>query len=509
MSDPTSAGGSGNGYGEPPEGSGSPADTPPPGPPTPEPSPAAAGQPAGAEAESTTDAAPSERTPESTQRKGAGPAKREGAEPTEREGTEPAEREGASEEASGEAIDTGSLGVEPTGALAGEVDEQPLAASEEHEIAGAQAGLLTGGQGTAERPVVPRSHRRARDGSAVGHIREPELHHFWRSWLGRAIALLVGVLLLGTAFIASYVGALHDPSPKELPVAVVEGDSGAASLVAAVRSQAGPVLLARQYPDAGAAARALRKRTVFAVLSSSGSATAPGISLTVAGAAAPGAAEAITQAVTAAATAGGISLVVRDAYPLSANDPRGLAPFYTVVGLLVGGYLAATALAVILGTVPRDLDRLGLRLAAFAVFALLLGLAGALLVGPAYDIWSGRLLGLWLAGALITFVGAVVTAALEAWLGLIGTGVALLLLVVVGNPGSGAIFAPQFLPAFYGTVHWWNPTGQASDLLRGVAYFDRHAIGGPLLGLVGWALVAVLGVLGATAALGRRVHGSR
>ena len=35
------------------------------------------------------------------------------------------------------------------------------------------------------------------------------------------------------------------------------------------------------------------------------------------------------------------------------------------------------------------------------------------------------------------------------------------------------------------------------------------AIGGPLLGLVGWALVAVLAVLGATAALGRRVHGSR
>ncbi|HWB38589.1 MAG TPA: hypothetical protein VHA75_21425, partial [Rugosimonospora sp.] len=117
--------------------------------------------------------------------------------------------------------------------------------------------------------------------------------------------------------------------------------------------------------------------------------------------------------------------------------------------------------------------------------------------------------GVWLATALIAFVGACLAAALEAWLGLVGTGVAMLLLFILGNPGSGGIFAPQFLPGAYGSMHWWNPTGLATDLLRGVAYFDRRAIGWPVTGLMIWGVASILAVLGATTALGRRVQASR
>lgn len=34
-----------------------------------------------------------------------------------------------------------------------------------------------------------------------------------RDWLPRTAALLVGTLALATAFIAAYVGALHQPHP--------------------------------------------------------------------------------------------------------------------------------------------------------------------------------------------------------------------------------------------------------------------------------------------------------
>ncbi len=402
--------------------------------------------------------------------------------------------------------DTGSPGAERAGTPDDETDRDPLGARDEAIAAattdGAQTGVL------ASERAEPRSHRRSR-GSALGHIREPELVNFWRGWLGRAIALLFGVLVLGTAFIASYVGALHDPMPRDLPVGVVSGDAAANALLVGVRAQAGTVLAAREYPTAKAAADALAERRVYAVLASDGSSTANGLSLTVAGAAAPGAAEVITQAVSAGAGAAQVPLVVVDTHPLAAGDPRGLTAFYTVVGLLIGGYLAATALAIALGTVPRNLDRLGLRLAAFGVLSLLMGLSAAILTGPVYDIWHGRFLGLWLAGALICFVGAVVTAALESWLGLVGTGVAMLLLFIVGNPGSGGVFAPQFLPGPYGTLHRWIPTGLAADLLRGVAYFDRRAIGWPVTGLVLWAALGLAGVLGATAVLGRRAQVSR
>jgi len=139
-----------------------------------------------------------------------------------------------------------------------------------------------------------------------------------------------------------------------------------------------------------------------------------------------------------------------------------------VVGWLLGGYLAATALAVIVGTVPRNGLRLAMRLGAFVAFAFLLGLAGALLTGPGYGIWAQHFGTLWLTGTLVVFSAAVLTAALESWVGLVGTGLAMLVLFVVGNPGSGGVYPPEFLPGPYRGLHAWLPTGQATDLVRAV-----------------------------------------
>jgi hypothetical protein len=340
----------------------------------------------------------------------------------------------------------------------------------------------------------------------VVHIREPELVDFWRSWIGRTVVLLFGVLVLGTGFIASYVGALHQPKARELPIGVQAGDAPAQTLLAAIELKAPHALAVHTYPTAQEATDALADRRIYATL---GSADGGGLSLAVSGAAAPGAVDAITRIVGTAAATAGIQFATIDLHPLAENDPRGLTTFYTVVGLLIGGYLAATVLAVTLGTVPRDFSRLGLRLAAFAGFAVLLGLAAALITGPVYDIWPGHLVSRWVTGTLVVFVAAVVTAGLEAWLGLVGTGLAMALLFILGNPGSGGVFAPQLLPGFYGPMHWWNPTGLATDLLRDVVYFDGNGLGWSLSGLLVWAVLGVAGVLGATAALGRRIHDSR
>ncbi|GAA2221548.1 hypothetical protein ACFY2R_17320 [Micromonospora olivasterospora] len=59
-----------------------------------------------------------------------------------------------------------------------------------------------------------------------------------RAWLPRAAALLVGTLALATAFIAAYVGALHKPTPRDVPVGLVNGDQRAQAVLAAV--PAGP-----------------------------------------------------------------------------------------------------------------------------------------------------------------------------------------------------------------------------------------------------------------------------
>lgn len=73
--------------------------------------------------------------------------------------------------------------------------------------------------------------------------------------------------------------------------------------------------------------------------------------------------------------------------------------------------------------------------------------------------------------------------------------------VVLGNPGSGGIYAPEFLPTALRGMHRWNVPGLATDLLKSVVYVDRRSTRWPLTGLLLWAVLGASGLL--TAALFR------
>ncbi|MEU2614783.1 hypothetical protein ABZ570_24835 [Micromonospora sp. NPDC007271] len=315
-----------------------------------------------------------------------------------------------------------------------------------------------------------------------------------RDWLPRAAALLVGTLALATAFIAAYVGALHKPTPRDVPVGVAIGDQRAQAVLAAVRARTDAIKPVG-YDNQDRAMQALTDREVYAVLHSD---PGGGLTLATASAAAPAATDLVTQVLTQAARQANLPLQVTDEVPVSANDPRGLVPFYLAVGLVLGGYLASTALGVSLGTAPRSLPRAGLRIATLAVHSVLLGIIGAVLVGPVLDIWDHNVPAVAMVGALTVFSAGMVAAAVQGWLGLLGTGLVILLLVVLGNPGSGGIYAPEFLPAFLRGMHRWNVPGLATDLLKAAVYFDWRSSRWPLVGLLLWAVLGILGLVGAT-----------
>jgi hypothetical protein len=324
---------------------------------------------------------------------------------------------------------------------------------------------------------------------------------FWQAWVARAAVLLLGVAVLTTAFIAAYVGGLHEPTPRDIPVAAVTGDAMAGQVLS-VLDERTDLVAARTYATAAGAAAALDRREVYAVLSSDGTA----LQLATSSGAGQPAAQVVEASVRAVAAAAGVEVTTTDAHPLAPHDPRGLVAFYLVVGLTLGGYLAATVLGLSLGTAPRDLSRAGARLAAFAAFALVLGLIGAVLVGPVFDIWRGHTLGLTLGGAAVVLTAACVTSALQGWLGLVGTGLSIVLLVVLGNPGSGGIFPWPFLPTFFRGMHTWVPTGLGTDLLRAVTYYDGAAAGWPVAGLLLWSALGIAGTLTATVVRGRRTE---
>ena len=121
-----------------------------------------------------------------------------------------------------------------------------------------------------------------------------------------------------------------------------------------------------------------------------------------------------------------------------------------------------------------------------------------------YHIWSGHLVALWLTGTLVVFAATALTAALESWVGLVGTGLAMLVLFILGNPGSGGVYPPEFLPDPYRGLHTWLPTGQATGLVRAVEYFGGQSIAQPVAGLAAWTVAGLLAIVGATLVLGRR-----
>jgi hypothetical protein len=315
-----------------------------------------------------------------------------------------------------------------------------------------------------------------------------------RDWLPRTAALLLGTLALATAFIAAYVGALHQPRPHDVPVGVVLGDQRAQAVLAAVRQRTDKIEPI-EYDDPAAADDGLIGREVYAVLTSGPD---NGLRLATASASAPAATDLVIQVLGQAARQANLPIQVTDEVPVQSTDPRGLVPFYLAIGYVLGGYLASTALGLRVGTAPVTLPRAGLRIGALAVYSAVLGIVGATVVGPVLDVWHHDIPAVAAVGALAVFAAAMVAAAVQAWLGLLGTGLVILLLVVLGNPGSGGIYAPEFLPAWLRGMHLWNVPGLTTDLIKSAVYFDRSSMGWTLTGLTLWALLGLLGLVTAT-----------
>jgi hypothetical protein len=304
----------------------------------------------------------------------------------------------------------------------------------------------------------------------------------------RAIALrsataVVAVTVVGLLFIASYAGALHQPKPHEVPIAV----AGPPRLAAALGGT--NALKVVREPNAAAAHRAINRRDVYgAVIAGEAS-----IDVVVA----PAASLAIATLLRAELpqrlrSAGPVRVTV--VHPLPAADERGIVPFYVAVGWVVAGYLATSLLGIAFGTRPGRV-RLAWRLVSCVALGVLMGIGGALL-GHAIGDLGGSWVGLAAIGALTVFAVAAFTLALQAVFGILGTGVAILIFVVLGNPSSGGPFAFELLPGLWRTVGPYIPTGASVTAIRNIAYFPAASLWPALAVLLIWAGLGVAATLG-------------
>jgi len=318
----------------------------------------------------------------------------------------------------------------------------------------------------------------------------------------RATLLVIGVVALQLLFIASYVGALHNPKPRDVAFGVVAPGVTAEQTVARLKQLPGSPLDPRAVPDAASARKQILNRDIDGALVID----SRGIKDTLLVATGGGTVLATTLETITATLERAEQRTVRvvDVAPASAQDFDGLSSFYLVVGWCVGGYLCASILAISTGARPANPRRAVIRLVVMALVAIAGGLGGAVIVGPVLGALPGSVPAFWGLGALITFAVGAATLALQGVFGVVGIGLAILLVVIAGNPSAGGAFPLPLLPPFWNAIGPALPPGAGTWVARSIAYFKGNAVTGPLLVLSAWALAGILVTL--LAATLRRKH---
>ncbi|WP_411106321.1 DUF3533 domain-containing protein [Streptomyces sp. cmx-4-9] len=304
----------------------------------------------------------------------------------------------------------------------------------------------------------------------------------------RAALLVLGVLALQLAFITSYIGAFHHPRPSEIPIAVAAPAAQAAERTARqLDGLQGTPLDARAVPDEATALTQVKDRTVDGALIVDPAGTTD--RLLVAGGAGASLSQALEEIVGLVEKSQGRTVRVTDVAPAAAGDARGLSSFYLVVGWCVGGYLCAAILAISAGARPANTARAVIRLGALLLYSLAAGLLGAVIAGPVLDALPGSLTALWGLGTLVVFAVGALTLALQGLAGVVGIGLAILLVVVFGNPSAGGAYPYPLLPPFWSSIGPALPPGAGTYAARSIAYFHGNGATGPLLVLAGWAVL--------------------
>jgi hypothetical protein len=204
----------------------------------------------------------------------------------------------------------------------------------------------------------------------------------------KAVALvLLPALVLMLAFAFSYVGAFHEPTPHNVPLAVV----GPASVATQLDQLPGDPLDTRESPSRSDALSQIDDRKVY------GAYDAATNRLFVASAANRATAIALERTFDRVAAAQGRPAVrVTDVKPLPPKDPNGTAAFY-------------------------------------AVFALVAGIHSVILLRVCFGVFAGHVVALCAIGALTIFASGAATAGIQAAAGPAGTGLVILLFVILGT----------------------------------------------------------------------------
>lgn len=322
-----------------------------------------------------------------------------------------------------------------------------------------------------------------------------------RMFLGTPVAVfkafgtaILVPLFLATGMTLAYLGAFHQPTPHHLPVAIVGSQPASQVFAQTLTDKAPDELSVRTVATEAEARRLVADRTITAAYEP----TATTATLFVSTAASDTSATVVQKIFLPIAYEQHLPLKIDDVVAVQEHDATGQGLFFLLVGLSVGSYASAAAVAAFASKLGIRWSIVTAVVMSGIVAGIALTIAGPILHVVDTGVWNVWLLG-WLYSVAIILIGVGLHPILRHWT----TAALTALFVMLNFTSSGGIFAPPLMPGFFAALNtFWNGAAWL-DAAQSLQYFPGHVFGLDVLRLGLWA-AAGLGLTLLTHLLSRR-----
>ncbi|ROO84539.1 hypothetical protein EDD29_2066 [Actinocorallia herbida] len=294
--------------------------------------------------------------------------------------------------------------------------------------------------------------------------------------------------LLVMMLVSVYTTSMHQPVPRDLPVAVIGTGQQAAGLADALNAAEASPVEARTVGSVSEAESLLKHREISAAFRLPAAQGGPA-TLYTAQAAGMGQAS-MTQAIfTQIAGRQGLQVDHREIAPLPPEDGMGTSAMMIVTGWILAGYMIITMLtqgmpeAFTLRRTPAFL----------AVWAALMSFVVWLIADPVIGAVGGHAWEMLALGWTTIFCVGLAQSFIARLIGGLGSIVGVFLLMYLGVPSSNLGMPVKAMPGLFEWLHGVLPTPAAGEALRAILYFGGDGVSGHLLVLALWGAVAVAG----------------
>ncbi|WP_106397077.1 ABC transporter permease [Actinocorallia populi] len=311
------------------------------------------------------------------------------------------------------------------------------------------------------------------------------------------IGLIPFILVM--MLVTVYTSAMHQPTPRDLPVAVIGTGQQATGLAGQLNAAEGSPVEVRTVGSVSEARSLLESREIGAAFqlpsTPEGAAT-----LYTAQAAGMGQASMAQAVFTGIAARQNLPVDHREIAPLPPEDGMGVSAMMIVTGWILAGYMIVT---MVVQGAPElfTLRRMPVYLGAWAA---LMSFMVWLIADPVVGAVGGHAWEMLALGWATIFAVGLAQSFIARLVGGLGSVLGVFVLMYLGVPASNLGLPVKAMPAFFEWLHGVLPTPAAGEALRAVLYFGGDGVSGHLLVLALWGAVSVAGSVALDSARNRR-----